>query len=72
MKIYGGVNVDVGTTWRLLVSFTPLPLYPRGKNPWYSLDRRLGGPQSRPGSYGEVKILGPTGTRNPTPLSSSQ
>jgi hypothetical protein len=32
----------------------------------YLLDRRLGGPQSRSGRYGEVKILDPTGTRTPT------
>jgi len=24
-----------------MVSFTPLPLYPQGKSPWYPLDRRL-------------------------------
>jgi hypothetical protein len=36
-----------------------------GKSPWYPLDRRLGGPQSRSGQYGEVKILDPTGTRTP-------
>jgi hypothetical protein len=29
-----------------VVSFTPLPLYPRGKSPRYPLDRRLGGPQN--------------------------
>jgi hypothetical protein len=23
-----------------VVSFSPLPLYPQGKNPWYPLDRR--------------------------------
>jgi hypothetical protein len=28
------------------ISFTPRPLYPQGKSPWYPLDRRLGGPQS--------------------------
>jgi hypothetical protein len=27
----------------------PAALYPRGKNPRYPLDRRLGGPQSRKG-----------------------
>jgi hypothetical protein len=27
-----------------VVSFTPQQLYPRGKSPWYPLDRRLGGP----------------------------
>jgi hypothetical protein len=30
------------------------------------LYRRLGGPQSRSGQHGEVKILDPTGTRTPT------
>jgi len=30
-----------------VVSFTPRPLYPQGKGPWYPLDRRLGGPQHR-------------------------
>jgi hypothetical protein len=38
-----------------VVSFTPQPLYPQGKNPWYPLDRRLGGPQSRSGCGGEEK-----------------
>jgi hypothetical protein len=27
----------------------PWPLYPRGKSPWYPLDRRLGGLQSQSG-----------------------
>jgi hypothetical protein len=34
-----------------VVSFTPWPLYLRGKIPQYPLDRRLGGPQSQSG-YG--------------------
>jgi hypothetical protein len=25
----------------VMVSFTPRPLYPQGKSPWYLLDRRL-------------------------------
>jgi hypothetical protein len=29
-----------------VVSFTPRPLYPEGKSPWYPLDRRLGGPRA--------------------------
>jgi hypothetical protein len=33
----------------------PRPLYLQGKSPWYSLDRRLGGPQSRSGRGGEEK-----------------
>jgi hypothetical protein len=37
------------------VSFTSRTLYPQGKNPWYPLDRRLGGPQSRSGRGGEEK-----------------
>jgi hypothetical protein len=41
---------------------------PLGKSPWYPFYRRLGGPQSRSGRYGEVKILDPTGTWTPTPL----
>jgi hypothetical protein len=61
MKIYwgnGGIApriIDLGTRWRWVVSFTPRPLYPQGKNPWYPLNRRLGGPQSRFGHCGEEK-----------------
>jgi hypothetical protein len=44
-----------------VVSFTPLPLYPRGKSPQYPLDRRLGDVERRktlplPGL--ELKALG--------------
>jgi hypothetical protein len=59
MKTYcgsGGIVpqiLDLGTRWRWVVSFMPRPLYPRGKSPWYPLDRRLGGPQSRSGRDGE-------------------
>jgi hypothetical protein len=63
--------LDLGTSWRWVVSFTPRPLYPWGKSPRYPLDRRLGVPQSRSGRRGEEEILDPTGTRTPTPLSSS-
>jgi hypothetical protein len=31
------------------------PLYPQRKNPWYPLNRRLGGPQNRSGRGGEEK-----------------
>jgi hypothetical protein len=61
MKMYWGSEciaprlLDLGTRWRWAVSFTPLPLYPQGKSPWYSLDRRLGGPQSRSGPGDEEK-----------------
>jgi hypothetical protein len=46
---------DPGTRWRWVVRFTPRPLYPQGKSPWYTLDRRLSGPQSRSGRGGEEK-----------------
>jgi hypothetical protein len=36
-----------------VVSFTPWPLYPRGKSPRCPLDRTLGGPQNRSGRRGE-------------------
>jgi hypothetical protein len=48
--------LDLGTRWRWVVSFTPRPLYPQGKSPWYPLDRRVGGvPQNRSGRSGEEK-----------------
>jgi hypothetical protein len=61
MKTYCGSGdiapriLDLGTRWKRVVSFTPRPLYPQGNNPWYSLDRRLGGLQSRSGRGGEEK-----------------
>jgi hypothetical protein len=36
---------------------------PPGKSPRYTFYRRMGGPQSRSGRYGEVYIFYPTGTR---------
>jgi hypothetical protein len=35
------------------------PLYLHGNNPWYPLDRSLGGPQSRSGRGGEKKYSQP-------------
>jgi hypothetical protein len=49
--------------------YSPAAL-PTGKEhplPPVLLNRSLGGPQSRPGRYGEVKILDLAGTRTPTP-----
>jgi hypothetical protein len=63
MKRYGGSGrmhprfLDLGTSLRYVASFTPRPLYPRGKGPCYPLDRRLGEPQSRSVRYGEVKFF---------------
>jgi hypothetical protein len=45
--------LDLGPSWRWVVSFTPLPLYQRGQSPPYPLNRRLGGPQSGSGRCGE-------------------
>jgi hypothetical protein len=67
MKTYRGVDVDfhifltsalVGGEW----SASRPCRFTLGK------EGRLGGPQSRPGQYGEVKIFDPTGTRTPAPL----
>jgi hypothetical protein len=61
MKAYWGVEIylqaffDLGTRWRWVASFTPRPLYPQKKSPWYPLDRKLGGFQSRSGRGGEEK-----------------
>jgi hypothetical protein len=56
---------DLGASWRLVVRFTPRPLYPKGKSPWYPLDWRLGGPQSRSGCSGEEKNSQPCQDSNP-------
>jgi hypothetical protein len=63
--------LDLGTSWRWVVSFTSRPHYRQGKSPRYPLDRRLGGPQSQSRWHGEVKILATTWIRTPTPWSSS-
>jgi len=47
--------VNLGSRWRWVVSFTPRPLYPRGRSFWYQFDRRLGGPHRRSGRGGEEK-----------------
>jgi hypothetical protein len=52
--------LDLGTSLKWVVSFTPLPLYPRDESPRHPLDRMLGGPHSRYGRYGWVNILDPS------------
>jgi hypothetical protein len=55
MKVYcGGGSIaprilDLGTSWRWVVRFTPRPLCSQRKSPWYPLGKRLGGSQSRSG-----------------------
>jgi hypothetical protein len=77
---WGHAFFDLGTMWKWVVSFTPQPLCPQGKSPWYPINRRLGGPQSRSGRGGEEKnshlppgleppIIQPVAQRNTTELS---
>jgi hypothetical protein len=47
--------LDLSTRWSWVVSFAHRPLYPKENSPWYPLDRRLGGPQSRSGRGGKGK-----------------
>jgi hypothetical protein len=53
--------LDLGTSWRWVVSFTPWPLYPQGKRPRYPLDRRLGEPQNSLEDVEKWKLLPPPG-----------
>jgi hypothetical protein len=61
MKTYWGVEVQLhafltsaldGGEWS---ASRPGRFTPQGMNPWYLLDRMLGGPQSRSGCGGEEK-----------------
>jgi hypothetical protein len=54
--------LDLGTSWREVVSFTPLP------EKMSTVFGRLSRTQNRSG-YGEGKILDAAGTRNPTAAS---
>jgi hypothetical protein len=45
--------LNLGARWSWVISFTPWTLYPQGKSPSYTLNRRLGGSQSRSGRGGE-------------------
>jgi hypothetical protein len=61
--------LDLGTRWRWVVSFTPPPLYPQGKSPWYPLDTRLGGPRTVLDAVVKRKIPSPRREWNPrTPI----
>jgi hypothetical protein len=58
---YTSTILDLGTRYVWVVSFTPRTLSPRGSRSRHTLDRRLGGPQSRSGRCREKKNLDPTG-----------
>jgi hypothetical protein len=72
MEVYlgsGGVApliLDLGTTWRWVVNFTPRPLYFQGKSPWYPLDM-----DPRTGMDTVVKKKIPTPCRDSNPRSFS-
>jgi hypothetical protein len=53
-------TIDLGTRWRCGQLQFPAALLP-GKEHRYQLKRRLHGPQSRSGRYGEKKNLAPAG-----------
>jgi hypothetical protein len=59
--------LDLGTSWRWVVSFTARPIYSWGKSPRYPLNRRMSNPQRRCGRCEELKILDPTRDSNPDP-----
>jgi hypothetical protein len=57
-----------GLRWGWVVNFTPRPLYPQGRSPWYPLDRRLGGrrrkiPSPRRESNSRTPIVQPVAQR---------
>jgi hypothetical protein len=71
----GSVNIephflDHDNNWKWAISFTAMPLYPRGKNSRYPLVWRSGGPLCRSGQD-KVKILDLTRSRTSTPRSSN-
>jgi hypothetical protein len=60
--MYRSAFLNLIISWRYVVSFTPRPLYLRGKSPRCPLDRRLGRPQNRSDRHVEEKNFTPTGT----------
>lgn len=54
---HSSIILNLGTRWRWVVSFIPLPPYSRGNSPQYTLDRRQGGHQSSVGRCVEEQIL---------------
>jgi hypothetical protein len=56
---YSSTILNLGTIWRWVVNFMPLPLYSPRKLFQYPLYMRLGGPQSRSGRCGEDKNVFP-------------
>jgi hypothetical protein len=57
--MYTVTILDLGTSWRGAISFTPRPLYPSGKSHRFPLHMMLDGTQSRHERCGEKKNLLP-------------
>jgi hypothetical protein len=66
---YSSTIVHFGARWRWMVRFTPRPLYARGNNSPYPLDRRLCGIQIQSGRSGVKKNLSPLPGIKPRPSS---
>jgi hypothetical protein len=49
--------LNLGTRWKCVISFTPLPLYPQRSKVWYPFDMMQGRPQSLSERWLEVKTL---------------
>jgi hypothetical protein len=69
MKVYMSRGIaplilNLDTRWRWEVNFTPRPLYLR-KNPWFPMNRRMSGPQSRSGRFEAEKISCPSWDSKP-------
>jgi hypothetical protein len=64
MKVYrwstgiAPLILNLGTRWRWVFNLSPRPFYPE-KESRYPSNRRLGGPQSRSGRFGEENDLLP-------------
>jgi hypothetical protein len=50
------IFLDLGTSWRWVVSFVFRPLYTRGKSSRYSSARRLVGPRAAVDHFGKRKL----------------
>jgi hypothetical protein len=62
---YSSTILDPNTRWGEWSASHPYRFCPWGNRPRDPLDRRLGGPQSRSGLYGEQKNLASAGNRTP-------
>jgi hypothetical protein len=67
-RMYRYDFLDLGTSNRWVVSFTPQLLYVLGNSPGTHCIRRLGGPQNLSGQRGAENILDSVGTQTPVPL----